>query len=118
MRKETTCLPAAVHVVNNLFNHACTPNIIKTYAGRRCYGGMRRVRRCSPGRTQRPVAKGEELTATYGPRFGVQRTVERMATLRDGYGFECDCKACTDESYAKLETIAFDAFRCVLVVYR
>lgn len=38
---------------------------------------------------------GEELTATYGPRFGETTRRERQEYLRNGYHFICDCQVNT-----------------------
>jgi hypothetical protein len=43
----------------------------------------------------RPVQKGDQITISYIPMSGLS-IQERRQRLQEGYGFDCDCIACTD----------------------
>jgi hypothetical protein len=105
----------------SMFNHTCEPNVAYEAAdddGRVVEGptddGRPRPRRPLPVVTfsaTRPIAVGEEVTFSYVD--AAADVVDRRLRLREGYGFDCDCRRCEremaeagsrEEAYARLCT--------------
>ncbi|KAH7731979.1 Protein NAS-38 [Aphelenchoides avenae] len=55
-------------------------------------------------RTSRDVMAGEELCDSYGPCLGVNTTEERKKFLRETYGFDCQCEACSSSEANELDS--------------
>lgn len=71
-------LGAALDLLASLMNHDCEPNAFVIFEGREL-----RLR------SQRPIARGEEITITYvTPGFGVSK---RRKELKNNYYFDCQC---------------------------
>ena len=66
-------------------NHACTPNAHGAFNGRLGQQTMY---------TLRDIERGEELTVDYLGSVGIQRAERRMR-LRQRFGFDCSCSACS-----------------------
>lgn len=67
-------------------NHACVPNTNNAWDPET--GKLTVI-------ATRPIAAGEEITATYIKGFGVRE--DRRRHLWQGFGFWCDCATCTCE---------------------
>jgi hypothetical protein len=83
------------------FNHSCKPNCFWTVHARasRKKGAAKEV--WMTYQVTGDVAEGEELTATYVYADGDARE-ERMEHLRDTWGFECGCEACSEDEEARV----------------
>ena len=85
-------LGSLMYPAASYFNHSCEPNVVKTRDGR----VMRFV-------TLRSVDKGAELCISYGH---IEKDVqERRETLRDIWGFECNCPRCIWEIEQQIHAI-------------
>eukprot|EP01105_Mastigella_eilhardi_P025656 TRINITY_DN7046_c0_g1_i1.p1 TRINITY_DN7046_c0_g1~~TRINITY_DN7046_c0_g1_i1.p1 ORF type:complete len:684 (-),score=130.18 TRINITY_DN7046_c0_g1_i1:55-2106(-) len=68
-----------------VINHACRPNAVLQYAGRRVIVHSAEALPC-----------GAELFISYGPHEASAPSAERRRALRAQYFFQCVCPACTD----------------------
>ena len=77
----------------SLCNHSCGPNLRKERQGRQ----WRFVAADSP--ESRPIKRGDELCITYlgGDEWDLD-TSERRKRLRNEWGFECNCRRCSEAS--------------------
>jgi len=66
-------------------NHSCNPNLQLSFRS----GTTKLV-----ARARRAIAKGDELTISYGPHVGFSPTEDRRVALKSIYCFECRCEAC------------------------
>lgn len=69
----------------SLFNHSCYPNVVHTIVE----GKLVFI-------VARPIAAGEQLFVSYGPKYSTDIKVTRKARLQH-YGFDCDCVACVND---------------------
>eukprot|EP00966_Prymnesium_polylepis_P238483 5515207-Prymnesium_polylepis.2 len=92
---SSDALSAAVYRVASRINHACLPNAAQAW--------NRELRRIT-FQAVRPIAPGDEITASYLGGAGASLTRdERQAELRN-LGFECACALCARaESDARAE---------------
>lgn len=78
--KEGACFAVACR-----FNHSCVPNVHCAWNGRLKRQTIHALR---------DIAKGEELVVNYLAELAMP-TEARRRRLREGFGFECMCAACT-----------------------
>lgn len=83
-REDKEFFGYAVYPSASMFNHSCSPNIVKT-----------RVNNSVVFKTLRDIAAGEELCINYG--YTLEETVEvRRKDLQEWF-FECSCEQCEKE---------------------
>jgi|TARA_B110000091_G_C13795325_1_gene467584 SET and MYND domain-containing protein len=82
---------AAVCPAGAILNHACLPNTAVTWNSNT---GAQELRCC------RAVQKGEELTHSYTD--AAVPTLARRQSLRDNYGFMCECVRCSTTTLLQL----------------
>jgi hypothetical protein len=84
---EQVQLGQGLYPTASLLNHSCDPSTAVSFVGNKL------VVRAVQG-----VKAGAELTLSYGPQKGEQRTAERRKWLWERYAFVCHCTACTGVS--------------------
>lgn len=86
---EANNFATGVFEIASRFNHSCTPNVDKNWNE-------------DLKKTQfmviRDVKQGEELSVSYLPDDWEFDRVERLAKLKLGWGFDCDCLLCDGSS--------------------
>ena len=80
-------------LVGSRFNNSCAPNV-----SRRWDAGIGEVRFVAGV----DIAPGDELEITYGPLY--EPRDERQQILRDMYGVDCECRACSLSGDAQLDS--------------
>lgn len=100
---EQVQLGQGLYPTASLLNHSCDPSTAVSFVGNKL------VVRAVQG-----VKAGAELTLSYGPQKGEQRTTERRKWLWERYTFVCNCAACTGVSTLshRMHTSSFSPF-CV-----
>ncbi|KAG5493870.1 hypothetical protein JKF63_01702 [Porcisia hertigi] len=87
-------LGKAVYALGALFNHSCDPNCYMSFEGNPQGSSARLV-----ARVIRPVMEGEEVTVSYDgiSCFSFHSVRHRLQTLRNRYGFFCNCQPCRNQ---------------------
>jgi MYND finger/SET domain len=88
-------------IVMSRINHDCLANAVSR---EKSEGGIPILQ------AKRNIRAGEEITRSYTAAMHSQ---DRKDTLRDTYGFECQCKACTDISISDELDLMFDLRRAM-----
>ncbi|XP_015377732.1 PREDICTED: SET and MYND domain-containing protein 4-like, partial [Diuraphis noxia] len=85
----------AIFPTSSLLNHSCDPNIFSS-----------NILKYVVIKASRDINKGEEITNCYGPNFRRMRLVDRQASLKEQYHFDCKCCICmnpeTDDMFFKI----------------
>jgi hypothetical protein len=84
---EQVQLGQGLYPTASLLNHSCDPSTGVSFVGNKL------VVRAVQG-----VKAGAELSLSYGPQKGEQRTTKRRKWLWERYAFVCNCAACTGVS--------------------
>lgn len=93
---ESTKIGIGVYLSSSIISHSCVYNSNKVSIGSKIiiYANQN-------------IAKGEEITHTYGPSYKVSSYQDRQTMLKNGYLFDCRCNACEN----KIENYS-NAFKC------
>jgi hypothetical protein len=82
----------AIYQAASRLNHDCSPNALVSFGESDQHPCQIRVQ-CVNG----PIASGQEVTISYGPLATAHSRDERKKKLIDGYFFECQCSACSNQ---------------------
>ncbi|CAH2006819.1 unnamed protein product [Acanthoscelides obtectus] len=99
-RKGTVEIGAGAYSFLSMFNHSCSPNVV-----RQCYGSTNVLRAI------RSIRAGEQLFDNYGYHYAVEPKESRRTSLREQYFFECSCEACEQDwpLYSSLPDLGVEA---------
>ncbi|KAJ2963812.1 hypothetical protein NQZ79_g1296 [Umbelopsis isabellina] len=78
-------LGSAVYLQASMLNHSCQPNAFVSF------NGLQIKVLCSVG-----LAKGQEITISYGPLASRHSQLDRQHELQEKYLFQCLCTACCE----------------------
>ena len=81
---QADCLPVASGLYLPLLNHSCDSNTVRLFVG------STMVLLAS-----RSIARGEEVTDSYGMTFLETKKTTRQKSFATKYKFDCECEACT-----------------------
>ncbi|XP_060860952.1 SET and MYND domain-containing protein 4-like isoform X1 [Metopolophium dirhodum] len=91
----------AIFPTSSLLNHSCDPNIFSS-----------NILKYVVIKASRDISEGEEITNCYGPNFLRMRLVERQASLKNQYHFDCECSMCLDPQTDDLFFKTFEGLAC------
>lgn len=77
-------LPGSVFLATSMFNHSCVANAHFQFLGDHCLIVA-----------VKDIKAGEEVTISY--MMPIEPYEQRVATMKDHFGFECDCRLCEDQ---------------------
>nr|CAH7755733.1 unnamed protein product [Callosobruchus chinensis] len=84
--EETVEIGAGAYSFLSMFNHSCSPNVIRV-----CYGTVNVMRAI------KTIQAGEQLFDNYGYHHAVEPKDSRLRSLRQQYFFNCSCEACEED---------------------
>ncbi|CAJ1951340.1 unnamed protein product [Cylindrotheca closterium] len=87
-------LGRAIFLEHSFYNHSCVPNAYLSCNIRHLPDGSAISTLTADVHLLETVQEGDEITISYIPMSGLS-TRERRKTLQEGYGFDCNCRACT-----------------------
>ncbi|VEN36587.1 unnamed protein product [Callosobruchus maculatus] len=102
--EETVEIGAGAYSFLSMFNHSCSPNVV-----RHCYGTVNVLRAI------RTIQAGEQLFDNYGYHHAVEPRESRRSSLRKQYFFDCSCEACEQDwpLYPDLPDLGVVALDCL-----
>ncbi|KAM3965894.1 LOW QUALITY PROTEIN: SET and MYND domain containing, class 4, member 4 [Aphomia sociella] len=85
---EDENIASAAYAYHSLFNHSCSPNVVRV----NILGSAKMVLIAL-----RPIKKGMQIFDNYGYHHALQDFETRQSSLRFQYKFTCCCEACIDD---------------------